>query len=159
MSLTLSTFDISRIVPVYEVIRIRSFESLLNKRKRPLVEEALKLSFSFLKQCFKDFCSLLRSGQSFIIMSFFKEKIECLCALTGKPLRFMICFLKSSILPKHVCKLLTWSEVIWFFSHFSWIFCGLVNSTFCTTCLSGRLGVMPGWLCWPSPTPWIYQKE
>ena len=30
------------------------------------------------------------------------------------------------------------------FSHFSWIFCGLVNSTFCTTCLSGRLGVMPG---------------
>ena len=73
MSLTLSTFYISGIVPAYEVIRIRSFKSLLNKRKRPLVEEALKLSFSSLKQFFKGFYSLLRAGQSFIIMSFFKE--------------------------------------------------------------------------------------
>ena len=47
MSLTLSTFDISRIVPVYEVILIRSFmkaekaKVCRNKRKRTLVDEAL----------------------------------------------------------------------------------------------------------------------
>ena len=47
MSLKLSTFDISRIVPVYEVIRIRSLmkaekaKVCRNKRKRPLVDEAL----------------------------------------------------------------------------------------------------------------------
>ena len=47
MSLTLSSFDISRVVPVYEVIRIRSLmkaekaKVCRNKRKRPLVDEAL----------------------------------------------------------------------------------------------------------------------
>ena len=47
MSLTLSTFDISRIVPVYEDIFIRSLmkaekaKVCRNKRKRPLAYKAL----------------------------------------------------------------------------------------------------------------------
>ena len=63
MPLTLSAFDISRIVPVYEVICIRSF---MKAEKAKVCRNML--SFSSLKQCLKGPYSLLRPGESVIII-------------------------------------------------------------------------------------------